>query len=58
MSILTFILSFALVLSLAWKLLLGNVMTVSGHGWLLRYWRGETPSVGATFDGFRIYGKV
>ena len=57
-SILTFILSFALVLSLAWKLLLGNVMTVSGHGWLLRYWRGETPSVGATFDAFRIYGKA
>lgn len=57
-SILSVVLSFALVVSFAWHLLLGNVMTVSGHGWLLRYWRGETPSVGATFDGFRIYGKA
>lgn len=57
-SILSFILIFALLAGIAWQLLMGNVMTVSGHGWLLRYWRGETPSVGATFDGFRIYGKA
>ena len=57
-SVLSFILIFALLVGVAWQLLLGNVMTVSGHGWLLRYWRGETPSVGATFDGFRIYGKA
>ena len=47
-----------IVLAIGWSIFMGNVMTVGGHGWLLRYWRGETPSVGAVFDAFRIYGKA
>lgn len=34
---------------------LGNIVTVGIRGWLLRYWRGETPSILALFDSFRIY---
>ena len=30
-------------------------MTVGLSGWLLRYWRGETPTVGDLFAAFRIY---
>ncbi len=41
--------------TLALVIFVGNVMTVGGHGWLLRYWRGEKPSVGELFAGFRIY---
>ncbi len=33
----------------------GNVMTVGGHGWMLRHWRGEDVSAGEAFAGFRIY---
>lgn len=32
-----------------------NVMTVGGHGWMLRHWRGEDVTVGETFAAFRIY---
>lgn len=34
---------------------LGNIVTVGIRGWLLRYWRGETPSILALFDSFRLY---
>ena len=34
---------------------LGNIVTVGIRGWLLRYWRGETPSFAALFDSFRLY---
>ena len=43
------------IFAAAWKIFMGNAMTVGGHGWLLRYWRGETPSVGYLFASFRIY---
>lgn len=49
------ILLIVIVVVLAWKIFMGNAMTVGGHGWLLRYWRGETPSVGDLFASFRIY---
>lgn len=32
-----------------------NVMSVSGHGWMLRHWRGEDVGVSEAFAGFRIY---
>lgn len=32
-----------------------NVITVGGHGWMLRHWRGETLGVGDAFAPFRIY---
>ena len=58
LTVFTVVLLVVLVLAMAWQTFLGNVMTVGGHGWLLRYWRGETPSVGDAFDGFKIYGKA
>lgn len=47
---------FVLVIVLAMTIFLGNVVTVGVRGWLLRFWRGETPSFAALFDSFRIYG--
>lgn len=44
-----------LCIGLAYTILLGNVMTVGAAGWLLRFVRGETPSVGELFACFRIY---
>lgn len=45
----------ALVFASLFTILVSNVMTVGGHGWMLRHWRGEEVSVGETFAGFRIY---
>ena len=45
----------AVLFALFYSIFVGNVMTVGGHGWLLRYWRGETPGVGEVFASFRIY---
>lgn len=33
----------------------GNVILVGQKGWSLRFWRGEYPSVGEMFAGFRMY---
>ncbi|MBR5524966.1 MAG: DUF975 family protein [Clostridia bacterium] len=45
----------AILGALALKIFVGNVMTVGGHGWLMRYWRNETPAIGEVFAAFRIY---
>lgn len=45
----------AVLFAIFYSVFVGNVMTVGGHGWLLRYWRGETPGVGEVFASFRIY---
>ena len=49
------IMAFVFITVLALSIFVGNVMTVGGHGWLLRYWRGETPTIGEVFASFRIY---
>jgi len=49
------VLMVALLFAVVWSVFVGNVMTVGGHGWLLRYWRGETPTIGELFASFRIY---
>lgn len=41
--------------AILFHVLVGNVMTVGGHGWMLRHWRGEDVSVGEAFAAFRIY---
>ena len=43
------------ILGLLYAIFVGNVMTVSGHGWMLRHLRGEEVSVGEAFAAFRIY---
>ncbi len=53
--VLIIVLLIALVIGIFYSIFVGNVMTVGGHGWLLRYWRGETPGVGEVFASFRIY---
>ena len=44
----------ALLITL-FRIFVCNVMTVGGHGWMLRHWRGEDVSVGEAFAAFRIY---
>lgn len=43
------------ILALLYTIFVGNVMTVGGHGWMLRHLRGEEVSVGEAFAAFRIY---
>ena len=45
----------AIVCGTLFTVFVGNVMTVSGHGWMLRHWRSEDVGVGEAFAGFRIY---
>ena len=45
----------AVLFALMLKVLVGNVMTVGGHGWMLRHLRGEDAGVGEAFAAFRIY---
>lgn len=45
----------AIVFGVLYTIFVGNVMTVGGHGWMLRHWRGEEVTVGETFAAFRIY---
>lgn len=40
---------------LAFRFLVGNVISNGGRGWFLRYWRGEYPPVSELFASFRIY---
>lgn len=49
------ILLIAVLFALLLKVLVGNVMTVGGHGWMLRHLRGEDVGVGEVFAAFRIY---
>ena len=49
------ILAIIVVAAVLFTVLVGNVMTVGGHGWMLRRWRGENVSVGDAFAAFRIY---
>lgn len=49
------LLSVAIVCGVLFTVLVSNVMTVSGHGWMLRHWRGEEVTVGEAFAAFRIY---
>lgn len=44
-----------LLLVSLYTIFVGNVMTVGGHGWMLRQWRGENAGVGEAFASFRIY---
>lgn len=46
---------FALIGGTLFAIFVSNVMTVSGHGWMLRHLRGEDVGVGETFAAFRIY---
>ena len=46
---------FALLVGFLFTIFISNPMTVGGHGWLMRYWRGETPGIGQVFAAFRIY---
>lgn len=43
------------IVMVLYTIFVGNVMTVGGHGWMLRHWRGEEVTVGETFAAFRIY---
>lgn len=38
-----------------YRLLAGNIIQAGGHGWFLRYWRGEPVRPGEVFASFRIY---
>lgn len=49
------ILAVVMLFAILFTLLVSNVMTVGGHGWMLRQWRGEDASVGEAFAAFRIY---
>ncbi len=44
-----------LVLAILYSIFVGNVIHVGFNGWMLRYGRGENPSVGELFASFRIY---
>lgn len=46
------------LLGLLYAILVGSVIGTGGMGWFLRYNRGENPSVGEVFAGFRIYAPV
>lgn len=48
----------ALVFGTLFGVLVSNVVTAGVNGWLMRYWRGETPAVGDLFSTFRCYGPV
>lgn len=43
------------IVMVLYTIFVGNTMTVGGHGWMLRHWRGEEVTVGETFAAFRIY---
>lgn len=53
--IIAVVVAVAVILGLLYTIFVGNVMTVSGHGWMLRHLRGEEVSVGEAFAAFRIY---
>lgn len=45
----------ALIIAIAYSIFVAGVIDVGCRGWFMRYWRGEYPSVGELFAGFRIY---
>lgn len=55
MGIFSVVFVMAFIGALLQTIFLGNIVSVGLNGWLLRYWRGETPSVAALFASFRIY---
>lgn len=58
-----FLLSMLLLYAVMIVLIVGVTVFVSGilqigcMGWFMRFARGESPSVGAVFSGFKMYGK-
>lgn len=44
--------------AIAFAIFVSNIVTVGANGWMMRYWRGETPAVGDLFAGFRMYRPV
>lgn len=49
---------FAMVTASLFGIFVSNIVTSGVRGWLMRYWRGETPSVGDLFATFRTYRPV
>lgn len=56
--ILLIVIALAGILAIAYTFFVGNIITIGRDGWALRYIRGENLSVGAVFDGFKIYKPV
>ena len=48
----------ALIFGVLFQIFVSNVVTAGLSGWLMRYWRGETPAVGDLFSTFRTYAPV
>lgn len=48
----------AMVTALLFGIFVSNVVTSGLCGWLMRYWRGENPSIGELFASFRNYRPV
>ena len=55
LSVLAAVIVGAALLGVLFQIFVGNIVAVGLGGWLMRYWRGDTPAVGDLFAAFRTY---